>query len=79
MGVSRSGRQGTASGRARAGCSYEAERADGLAKIPPLATRLIKRAVNASSTLSLDEGMLLERDLIAYRFAARAQAERGDR
>lgn len=58
---------------------YVTERADALAKVPPLATRLIKRAVNASNTMSIEEGMLLERDLITYRFAAAALTERGDR
>ena len=53
-----------------------AERAEALAAIPPMAVRLIKRAVNASDTLPLAEGMLLERDLIAYRFAASGIAER---
>jgi enoyl-CoA hydratase len=56
-----------------------AERAEALAKVPPLATRLIKRAVNAASTHSLEDGLLLERDMIAYRFAANALAERDDR
>lgn len=51
------------------------ERAEALAKVPPLAVRLVKRAVSASHTMSVAEGMLLERDLIAYRFAANTLAE----
>jgi enoyl-CoA hydratase/carnithine racemase len=47
-----------------------AERAAVLAAVPPLAARLIKRAVNASAAQPIAEGFQLERDLIAYRFAA---------
>jgi enoyl-CoA hydratase/carnithine racemase len=52
-----------------------AERAAVLAAVPPLAARIVKRAVNASSSSSVAEGFQLERDLIAYRFAASALAD----
>ena len=54
-----------------------AELAAALAKIPPMAVRTIKRAVNASGEISIAEGFQLERDMIAYRFAANMLAERG--
>ncbi|MFN8636119.1 MAG: enoyl-CoA hydratase/isomerase family protein [Chloroflexota bacterium] len=54
---------------------HVADRASALAQIPPLATRLIKRAVNAAGEVSVAEGFRLERDMIAYRFAANALAD----